>query len=53
MLDPSGIRKKLPEFLLRHGTDIALLIEQDTAVACRSGIQCHNVLPHIFSPLKN
>ena len=49
MLDPAGLREILREFLLSDGTHFAFLVEKNTTVASRSGIQCHDVLHGEFS----
>jgi hypothetical protein len=44
MLYPPGLREILLELFLRYAYHIAVLIENDAARACCSGVQSHNVL---------
>ena len=50
VLHPARLRKYLLELPLRHAADLALCVKKDTAIACRPGIQRHNVLFHPIPP---
>ena len=49
MLDPTGNREILSEFLLRHAADLSLLIEENAAVAGRTSVECHYIFRHKIS----
>ena len=49
MLHPARFGKILGKFFLRHAAHLSLFIKENTAVACRSGVQRHNVFCHFYT----